>query len=222
MVQHTKGGSPIRPAGPMWGRVVSPPPIVQVPGGQGVPPSSVVTPDPETDSQGHITANGFIDKLKRMLDMQTQRALLLYIPDTFPIPGATEFQLSGTVATTAAGYAAVTPTMTLPPHNVAIIRTFNIGVSTAITNATNQVYAIWVNGGPLSGTSRTFAGRVAQNYERSFDTGFRIPDGATFQVLVNNVDGGTYTDFADVVGWYHNTTSVKRWLLGKGTIVAGA
>jgi hypothetical protein len=210
---------PPRPSTGMWGRIVPPPAVPQVPGGQGVPPNTPSTTPAPTG--GPVSADGFIAKLISALGRYTQRSILLYVPDTFPIPGATEFQLSGSVATSSPGVVAVTPILTLPPHNVGIIRTFNIGTSTAITTATNQVYTVWINGGPGVGTQRTYAGRGAINYERSFDTGFRIPDGGTVQVFVNNVDGGSYTDFADVVGWYHNTTSVKRWLEGRGTIVAG-
>ena len=187
-----------------WGRVMSLPKLPIPPIGQEPPGGSGgVSSVPEAVNQ-----------------------LALQTPDFFPIPTATEFQIIGQALTTAAGIQAVVASnaaliaaIDLPTGSIGIIRSFTIGVATAITTTTNQLFQILFNGSVVY--TRSFAGRNATNLEISFDTALRIPNGAIVSMQINNLDGGTYTDTCSCTGWFYTIADGLRWVKGQGAVLFG-
>jgi hypothetical protein len=199
-----------------WGKVVKPPsfnkPIFGAP-----PPGSTFSPSPAVvpGSLADILA-----QLQTMLQSTAIKALSLYIPDFYPIPTATEFQVGGQVATSGAGLVTQIPgsVIQLPPGYIGVVHTFNISVLSAMTLTTNQTWSIRINQAPAY--TRFLAGRAAQNLERQFDSALRIPKGAQMDIINTNIDGASYTVGADITGWFMSVADVTRWLAGQGQLTS--
>jgi hypothetical protein len=198
-----------------WGKVVNPPKVNKPRFNQGPPGSAALAP---------VVPGSLADvmqQLGQLLQTTVPSSRQLYLPDVYPIPTAIEFEFAGTVATVGANVQTFIPgtLFDLPAGYIGLIHTFNISVLSVMTLATNQQFSILINGAPAQGyAGRTFAGRAAQNFERSFDCALRIPNGGIVSIVNTNVDGAAYTVGADVTGWYMSVADVTRWLNGQGQL----
>lgn len=199
-----------------WGRIVKPP-AVNKPIFGAAPPGSTFAPSASV-APGSLA--DILQQLQTMLEATPIPALFLYLPDFYPIPTATEFQVGGSATTSGANTITQIPgsVLQLPPGYIGVVHTFNISVLTTMTTATNQTWTIRINQAPAY--TRFMAGRAAQNLERGFDTALRIPKGAQIDIIETNIDGGTYTVGADVTGWYMSVADVTRWLQAQGQLTS--
>jgi hypothetical protein len=200
-----------------WGKVVKPP-AINKPVFGAAPPGSTYGPAQPAAAPGSL--QDILNQLQSMLESTPLTSIFLYLPDFYPIPTATEFQVGGQVTTSGAGTITQIPgsVLQLPPGYIGLVHTFNISVLTTMTTATNQTWTIRVNQAPAY--TRFLAGRAAQNLERSFDTALRIPKGAQIDIVNTNIDGATYTVGADVTGWYMSVADVTRWIQGQGQLTS--
>lgn len=199
-----------------WGRVVKPP-AFNKPIFGAAPPGSTFAPSPAAPPGSLADA---LNQLQAMLEATAIRSLFLYLPDFYPIPTASEFQVGGQVSTTGAGVVTQIPNsvLQLPPGYIGVVHTFNISVLSAMTLTTNQTWSIRINQAPAY--TRFLAGRAATNLERQFDTALRIPKGAQIDIINTNIDGAAYTVGADVTGWFMSVADVARWIAGQGQLTS--
>lgn len=155
------------------------------------------------------------------------RSSSFQLPDFFPIPGAIEFQLFGTLNVSAnlgpqqipfqnlQGGAA---SLQLPPGNVARIATVNIFIEGVVLSpTTNQTFSILQNGSPIPGwTNRTTFGRTATSIERAFDAFIRTDPAVNISATVVDNDGGSYNVGVDITGWYYATAAAEKYLAQGG------
>jgi hypothetical protein len=192
------------------------PPAIQYPLTSDLPPGSPDAPplfDPSADP---------MTQLQQMLQGLSLKTLGIYLPEVFPIPSAVEFQQfgSGTIVGVNSQLVLAGTRIQIPNHCVGIARTVNIfgGGAGGLTFATNLQYTIRINGAGAPGwTNRTFFGRTASSVEQAFDAFIRIPDGATVDALVTDVDGGSYTVGLWFAGWYWPAEDGRRWMAGQGS-----
>jgi len=139
--------------------------------------------------------------------------LQLYLPEIFPIPGATEFDVFTHAASPGAG--TLLPAalrFVLPPSSLGIVRVATAGVDD-MTNATRIAFRLRLNGafvpGP-AGNLQLFAG-VAARATLSVDCFVRVPGAGVLDVAIVNTDGAAYQVGAGFSGWFWGEAADRRW-----------
>lgn len=155
--------------------------------------------------------------------MELQRSLQLYLPEVFPIPGATEFYRDEIVTVAVAGSFLPAALITqLPQNSLGIIRVYGVGVDD-MTNATRLVFRLRVNQMPVPawGAFRIFPG-VAARATSSTDVWVVVPNAALIDVQIDNVDGASYQVGVNYSGWWWPESMDRLWrgelwkMLGRG------
>jgi hypothetical protein len=141
------------------------------------------------------------------------RALQYYLPELYPIPGATEFYKSAVAASAGAG--TITPAglaLQLPASSLGIVRVFGVGLDD-MTQATRVTFSLRVNQIPVPawGAFDMFPG-VAARVTSTSDTWIVLPSGCLVDVQVINVDGAAYQVGANYSGWFAPESLIKAWL----------
>lgn len=144
-----------------------------------------------------------------------QRSLQVYLPEVFPIPSATEFNVVVSKASAGAEQNIdIGIVLDLPQNNVGIVR----GVSLYINNmlaTTNVQWTLRFNGAPVPGYNNlSIFPRAAPSVANSFDSFVRIPQGNPMQVRVtySNIDGAAYTVGAALSGWFWPIQLGNLWV----------
>lgn len=144
---------------------------------------------------------------------QVLRALQVYLPEIYPIPGSIEFNLLSTAASAGAGSGAFTGvTLNLPRGMVGVIRSVGIFTNDML-DTTNVNYFLNIDGGGVGGFAplQIFP-RVATSVSNTLDAMIRIPDGAAVTGAFTNIDGGTYLLGMSISGWYYSQDLAARWI----------
>lgn len=139
-------------------------------------------------------------------------ALDIYLPEVFPIPGATEFARDEFASSPAAG--TITPAalrLELPQSSLGIIRVFSVGLDD-MTQATNVIFRLRVNQRPVPawGAFRLFPG-VAARVTSSVGTWVLVPPSGVIDVAIQNVDGAAYLVGAGYSGWHWPESLDAAW-----------
>lgn len=147
--------------------------------------------------------------------------LTRYLPQEFPIPGATEFQRDTFLTSPGAG--SITPgalTFRIPTGSYGIIRSFGVGLN-LMTAATDVVFSIRVDGRPVPawGTLRMFPG-AASRVTTQVPTWIELEPSAIITVVITNVDGAVYVLGVNYSGWYWGVAADQAWRGHRGEVVA--
>lgn len=147
------------------------------------------------------------------------RALQIYLPDIYPIPGASEFNILVTKATSAVETNTdIGITLDVPPNNIGIIRSLTLSISDMLTT-TVVTWTVNVNGGPAPGYfNLSMYPRVSPFVSNAFDSFIHIPQGGKVRVVFTNTDGGSYTVGASIGGWFWPEALGKQWVAKAGAI----
>lgn len=147
------------------------------------------------------------------------RALQVYLPEIYPIPGANEFNILAQKATVAVeANTDIGLVVDVPKNNIGIIRGLNIFISDMLTT-TNVTWTLMVNNGPATGYNNiSIFPRTSPFVGNSFDAFVRVPQGASIRVVFSNVDGGSYTVGASVSGWSWPQTLGDLWMQKGGVV----
>jgi hypothetical protein len=133
------------------------------------------------------------------------RSLQVYLPEVFPIPSATEFNLVVAKATAVIeANIDIGLVLDLPQNNVGIVRGVTLYINNMLTT-TNVTWTLTFNGAPVPGHNNlSIFPRAAPSVANSFDTFVRIPQGNPMKVRVqySNNDGGAYTVGVALSGWF--------------------
>lgn len=134
-------------------------------------------------------------------------------------PQAQDFNLFGTLvgATTATTTwpTVVTGTaFTVPSGNVGVIRSLTVDVNTLLASS-NIVWTLRFNGGPVEGwdaltlfPSNLARASLTWGPEETF---IPVPEGAQVDVVVQVLDGATYTLGSSYHGWYYPVDLAERF-----------
>lgn len=143
------------------------------------------------------------------------RTLMIFPPEIYPIPDATEFNPLGSRSTIVAETQLIPgAAVTLPKNFIGIIRGYSIYIDNMLTT-TNVIYTLLIDGNPAPGYgSLTMFPRAAPSVSNGFDAFVRIPDGATVTVKFQNMDGGSYIVGASFSGWFWPKAAGDRWIGG--------
>lgn len=141
------------------------------------------------------------------------RTLQVYLPEIFPIPNATEFNVLATKQTTAAetniDIGLLVP---VPDNNIGIIRGVTLFVSD-MTPATVVSFTLLLDNGPVGGYANlSIFPRTAPFVSNGFDSFIRVDNGQTIRTQYTNTDGGTYTLGIQVSGWWWPRTLGDLWI----------
>lgn len=141
-----------------------------------------------------------------------QRSLGLYLPEVFPIPGATEFYRTAFAAS--GGLGTITPaalTLQTPQSSLGIVRVFGVGLD-GMSAVTDVVFSLRVNGVPVPawGAYQLFPGPAARVTESS-DVWVKLPPASLVEVAITNRDGAAYTVGANYSGWTWPESLDKAW-----------
>lgn len=139
-------------------------------------------------------------------------SLSLYLPEVFPIPGATEFAADGFVSSPGAGTIAIPGvSVQLPQSSLGIVRVFSIGLDD-MTQATDVIFRLRVNQRPVPawGAFRMFPG-VAARVTASQGVWVPVSPSGVVDVVVQNVDGAVYQVGAGFSGWWWPESLDKAW-----------
>jgi hypothetical protein len=144
------------------------------------------------------------------------KALQLPLVETFPIPGAQEFNVEGDQASVAIENNTTIATLgpvVVPQGYRAVIRSVSIYIDNMLTT-TNVVWSVLLQG---PGTSvagyqnlRMFP-RVAPFVGNTFDSLIRITGPASVTVIFSNLDGGTYQIGAALSGHLWLYSAEDNW-----------
>lgn len=140
-------------------------------------------------------------------------ALQYYLPEIFPIPGASEFDRFTHINSPGAG--TLTPAalqLRLPQGNIGIIRVITAGVDN-MTIATRISFRIRINQGVVQGSAgafQLFAGAAAR-VTGSADVFVRIPAGSLVDLAIVNTDGAAYDVGAGYSGWFWADALGRAW-----------
>lgn len=139
-------------------------------------------------------------------------SLELYLPEIFPIPGATEFYADAFQASPGAG--TIVPAglvIQTPQSSLGIVRVFGVGLDD-MTQATNVIFRLRINEQPVPawGAFRLFPG-VAARVTSSSDVFVRVPPNSKIDVAIQNVDGAAYQVGANYSGWFWPESLDKAW-----------
>lgn len=146
------------------------------------------------------------------------RALQVYLPDIYPIPGASEFNILVTKSTTVAETADIGLTLDVPANNIGIIRSVTISVSDMLTT-TVVSWTVQVNGAPAQGYfGLSMYPRVSPFVSNAFDSFIHIPQGGKVRVQYTNTDGGSYTVGASIGGWFWPESLGRQWIDKAGAL----
>lgn len=145
------------------------------------------------------------------------RTLQVYLPEIYPIPAATEFNILAQKATTIVEAGVdIGLTVDVPPNNVAIIRGVNLYISD-MTTATNVSWTVTLNGAPAQGFNNlSIFPRNSPFVSNSFDAFVRVGQGIKIRVVYTNTDGGSYTVGAALSGWWWPQTLGEQWIRSGG------
>ena len=135
-----------------------------------------------------------------------------YMPEEFPIPGATEFARDTFLTSPGAG--TIIPaalTFRVPAGSIGIIRGFGVGLNN-MTTATDVVFSLRVDDRPVPawGTFRMFPG-AASRVTTQVGTWVTLPPLANVSVAITNVDGAVYILGANFSGWYWGVAADQAW-----------
>lgn len=171
-------------AGPIWGL-----------GGGGGMGGAVVLPPDRAES---IRALGL--------------ELSVPLPEVFPIPDATEFNIEGQVSSPGAGTLVITgAAFTIPSNTLAIVRSVTIYVQNMLAT-TNVTFTLFVNTSPVPGyQGLTIFPGASPRISNTFDSFIRIIGPANISAQATNIDGGAYLLGLAFSGWYWPITSDGRW-----------
>lgn len=138
--------------------------------------------------------------------------LALYLPEIFPIPGATEFNADAFQASPGVG--TIIPAglvIQTPASSLGIVRVFGVGLDD-MTQATNVIFRLRINEQPVPawGAFRLFPG-VAARVTSSSDVFVRVPPNSKIDVAIQNVDGAAYLVGANYSGWFWPESLDKAW-----------
>lgn len=140
------------------------------------------------------------------------RALQIYLPEIYPIPGANEFNVLAQKATVAVETADIGLVVDLPPNNIGIIRGINLYISDMLTS-TVVSWTVQVNGAPATGFNNlVIFPRNSPFVSNSFDAFIRVGQGQKIRVNYTNTDGGSYTVGAAVSGWWWPQALGELWM----------
>lgn len=143
------------------------------------------------------------------------RSLQVYLPEVFPIPAATEFNVVVSKGTSAVETNIdIGLLVSLPQNNVGILRGVSIYINNMLTT-TNVTWTVTFNGAPVPGYNNlSIFPRAAPSVANTFDSFVRIPQGnpMLLKVQYSNNDGGTYTIGAALSGWFWPITLGNLWI----------
>jgi len=150
----------------------------------------------------------------RLLGDYAPAAMVLsrYLPEEFPIPGATEFQRDTFL--TSPGVGTITPgalRFQIPSGSYGIVRSFGVGLN-LMTAATDVVFSLRVDDRPVPawGTFRLFPGG-ASRVTAQVGTWIELSPASIITVVITNVDGAVYVLGANYSGWYWGTAADQAW-----------
>jgi len=143
------------------------------------------------------------------------RSLQVYLPEVFPIPAATEFNVVVSKASAGAETNVdIGIVLDLPQNNIGIVRGVSLYINNMLTT-TNVTWTLRFNGAPVPGYNNlSIFPRAAPSVANSFDSFVRIPQGNPMQVRVtySNIDGAAYTVGAALSGWFWPITLGNLWI----------
>lgn len=131
-------------------------------------------------------------------------------PHLYPPPGATAIFKSDTAQTTGAGsYSPAGLSFTLPKGYRGILRVLTPFVDSP-TSATQVTWNVRVNGSAANGLNGlTLIGRNAGSIEKIFDQwSLELPEAASVDVQIQQVDAGAYIVGMQLEGWYYNAATI--------------
>lgn len=143
----------------------------------------------------------------------TQRTLLAFPPDIYPIPGAVQFRKRATFNSPAAGTiepaALVFP---LPSDQIGVLKIFGFGLLNMLAT-TDVGWSLWFDNNVVPGYEDLgfFPGPVPRVTEDDTDLLIPIPMGARISVKFRNGDGAAYVAGANYFGWSYTPESADRW-----------
>lgn len=160
---------------------------------------------------------------RRLVGDYAPAAMVLsrYLPEEFPIPGATEFQRDTFLTSPGAG--TQTPgalTFQIPSGSYGIIRSFGVGLN-LMTAATDVVFSLRVDDRPVPawGTLRLFPG-LASRVTAQVGTWVELSPASIITVVITNVDGAVYILGANYAGWYWGVAADQAWRGQRGEAAA--
>ncbi len=135
-----------------------------------------------------------------------------YLPEEFPIPGATEFQRDTFLTSPGAG--TQTPaalTFRIPAGSYGIIRGFGVGLNN-MTTATDVTFSLRIDDRPVPawGTLRMFPG-AASRVTTQVGTWVPVEPNSIITVAITNTDGAVYILGANYSGWYWGVAADQAW-----------
>ncbi len=135
-----------------------------------------------------------------------------YLPEEFPIPGATEFQRDTFLTSPGAG--SLTPaalTFQIPSGSYGIVRSFGVGLN-LMTAATDVTFSLRVDDRPVPawGTFRLFPG-AASRVTAQVGTWIELAPASIITIVITNTDGAIYVLGANYSGWYWGTAADQAW-----------
>lgn len=143
----------------------------------------------------------------------TQRTLLAFPPEIYPIPDATEFRRRAFFNSGGAG--TIEPSglvLQLPANQIGVIRLFGIGLLNMLAT-TDVGWSLWIDNNVVSGYEDVgfFPGNVPRVTDTEGDLLIRVPQGARISVKFRNGDGAVYDAGANYYGWSYSPESAARW-----------
>lgn len=147
------------------------------------------------------------------------KALQVPLPEVYPIPSATEFNILAQKTTIAAEQNIdIGLVLDFPANNIGIIR----GVTFYISNMLATTAVTWtvnLNGAPAAGYNNiSIFPRVSPFVSNGFDSFVRVPQATKIRVNYTNTDGGSYVVGAALSGWFWPQTLGDLWLKKGGAV----
>lgn len=144
------------------------------------------------------------------------RTLQLPLPDVYPVPSATEFNVTGSVASAAVlGNVAIPGALvTVPANTLVRISAVLIDIDDML-ETTNVTWTLFVDQNPKGGFSNlSIFPRAAPFVGRTLDAFLRFEGPCNIQLTFSNLDGGTYLIGGGFSGWYWSTAADALWKQG--------
>lgn len=143
------------------------------------------------------------------------KVLNIPLPWLEPFPDAQFFNVSANKSTSVGetGISITGSKSQIGQGVIGVLRSFTVNIND-MTPATNVVFTLMVNGGPVPGFGQiSMFPRNAASVSNSFDCMIILPVSATIEVFYNNADGGSYLVGASYGGWQYPEASARRWMM---------
>lgn len=151
----------------------------------------------------------------------SQLSQQIYLPQTFPIPDAKEFNVTGSIGTAAVQQQVTIPftatggvvngILRIPGSTYGIIRSVVFDITNMLPT-TSVDFSLIINGGAVQGYAQVqIFPRTAPFVQNGFDSGVFFQGPADISLQFDNNDGGNYVVGGSVGGWYWPQASDARW-----------